>query len=362
MKRFISVLLVMIIAVTTVFVFSACNNDPADDYDGVRFIYEDIVVDDNALETYAGDPYRYRNIISEDFGLGESGADNFYEKFEEYYLYGMTVKVLNYTGSELTITGLESDSNGKNGVYIRKSINGGEIGIGAKLPDSDFLADALVLHVLNANIELSDAEVIETVKSMNFTLTCNDGTQELKYDLRLEDNVEITQNNGSDAVVNLRGLEFGIVENLVAEYASDKAKYTPVLENTYGMSAKDAQKFLEKSDGCAAYSYTVSLENLSDKDIVVYDVALEKNGKKGIYAGATLGSEMGLAAYDPEAEVILPPFIINVLCTDPDMIDSEVLSVLDSAKITVTYAEKTVSGDEMNDKVGERKTVTVSIL
>lgn len=362
MKRFISVLLVMIIAAATVFALSACNNDPADEYDGVRFIYEDIFADDDALEIYAGDPYRYRSIISDDFGLGESGADNFYEHFEEHYLYGMTVQVLNYTGAELTITGLESDSNGKNGVYIRKSINGGENGISANLPDSDSFADALTLDVLSANIELSDAQVVDTVKSMNFTLICKNGEQEVKYDLKLEDSVEITQGKESKAVVNLRGLEFGIDENRVAEYASDKENSAPVLESTYGMSAKDAQKFLEKSDGCAAYSYTVSLENLSDKDIVIYDVALEKNGKKGIYAKTTLGSEMGLAAYNPNAELVLPPIIFNILCTDPDMIDSEVLDALDNAKITVTYAEKTVNGDEMNDSVGEKKTVTVSIL
>lgn len=362
MKRFISVLLVMIITAATVLAFSACGNDPADEYDGVRFIYEDVFVDDDALETLAGDPSRYRSIISDDFGLGESGADNFYEHFEEHYLYGMTVQVLNYTGAELTITGLVSDSNGKNGVYIRKSINGGENGISASLPGSDSVADALTLDVLSANIELSDAQVIDTVKSMNFTLICRNGEQEVKYDLKLEDNVEITQGKESKAVVNLRGLEFGIAEGLAAEYASDKEKYAPILESTYGMSAKEAQKFLENPDGCAAYSYTVTLENISDKDIVIYDVALEKNGKKDVYAKSTLGGEMGLAAYDPNAEVILPPFIFNILCTDPDMIDSEVLSVLDSAKIRITYAEKTVSGDDMNDSVGEKKTVTVSIL
>lgn len=352
MKRFISVLLVMIISAATLFALSGCNKDPAKEYEGIRFIYEEIVADDNLLETYAADPYRYRDIISEDFGIGESGADNFYENFADYYIYGMTVKVLNYTGSELVMTSLESDSNGKNGVYLRKTINGGENGIGAKLPDSDFLADAITVHILNSNIELSDAQVVETVKAMNLTVTCSDGT---KYDLRLEDNVEITQNNDSKAVLNLRGLEFGVVDRPAFTDAAE-------LESTYGMSAKDAQKFLKNTDGSAAYSYTVSIENLCDKDIVIYDVSLEKNGKNGIYAKATLGSEIGVPAHNPEAEVVMPPFIINVLCTEPDMLDSDVLGALDEAKITVTYAEKTVNGDEMNDEVGERKTVTVNIL
>ena len=209
MKRFISVLLIMIISAATLLAFSGCNKDPEKEYEGIRMIFEEIVADDNLLEKYAGDPYRYRDIISEDFGIGESGADNFYENFADYYIYGMTVRVLNYTGSDLTLTSLESDSNGKNGVYIRKSFNGGENGIGAKLPDSDFIADAITVHILNANIELSDAQVVETVKGMNLTVTCGDGT---KFDLVLEDNVEITQNTESKAVVNLRGLEFGVVD------------------------------------------------------------------------------------------------------------------------------------------------------
>ena len=352
MKKFISVLLVMIISAATLFAFSGCNNDPAKEYDGIRMIFEEIVADDNLLETYAGDPYRYRDIISDDFGIGESGTDNFYENFADYYLYGMTVKVLNYTGSELVMTSLESDSNGKNGVYLRKSINGGENGISAKQPDSDFIADAITVHILSANIELSDAQVVETVKQMNLTVTCSDGTE---FDLKLEDSVEITQNSESKAVVNLRGLEFGIV---------DRPAFTDTaeLESTYGMSAKDAQKFLKNTDGAAAYSYTVSVENISDKDIVIYDVSLEKNGKNGVYAKATLGSEIGVPAHNPEAEVVMPPFIVNVLCTESDMLDSDVLGALDEAKITVTYAEKTVNGDAMNDEVGEKKTVTVSIL
>ncbi len=363
MKRFISVLLVMIIAVTSVFVFSGCDKEPTQDFNGVRFIFEEIVADDFTLEKYASDPYRYRDIISGDFGLGEDGADKFYENFADYYIYGMTLKVLNYTGSELTFTSLESDSNGVNGVYIRKSINGGENGIGAKLADADFLADAITLHVLSANIELSDADVVQAVKGMNLTLTCNDGAQETKYDLKVEDSVEISQQSvDGGAVLNLRGLEFGVAENLVAQYASDKAKYAPILVSTYGMTEKEAEKFLGKTDGCCAYSYTVALENLCDKDIVVYEVVMEKNGEDGVYAKATLGGEMGLAAHNPETETVMPPFILNVLCTDSDMLDSDVLNVLDSAKISVTYAEKTVSGDEMSDGVGERKTVSIEIL
>ena len=64
MKRFISVLLVMIISASALFALSGCDKDPAKEYEGIRFIYEEIVADDNLLETYAGDPYRYRDIIS----------------------------------------------------------------------------------------------------------------------------------------------------------------------------------------------------------------------------------------------------------------------------------------------------------
>ncbi len=359
MKRFLSALLVMIITASTLFAFAGCNKEPEKTYEGIRFIFEELAVDDKALETYSSDPARYRDIISDDFALGKDGADHFYENFAEYYVYGMTIKVLNYTESELTLTSLESDSNGKDGVYIRKSINGSEIGIGAKLANSDFLADALTLQILNSNIELSDSDVIEIVKSMNLTLTCTDGTEEKKVNLSIEDSAEITEpatNDGSSvAAFNLYGYAFVGIDGIPFTKASE-------LEATYGMTSKEAEKIVKKIDSCHAYSYTLSIENLCDKDVVVYDVSLEKNGKNDLYAKGTLGSELGLAARDPSKETGMPPFIVNILCTDDDMIESDVMDTLDTMKFVITYAEKTVSGDEMNDEVGEKKTVAVSIL
>ncbi|MBO5859074.1 MAG: hypothetical protein J6R20_04790 [Clostridia bacterium] len=358
MKRFISVLLVMIITATTLFVFSACNKEPAKENEGIRFIFEEIATDDNILEKYASDPARYRDIISDDFGLGESGADNFYENFAEYYVYGITIKVINYTGTELSLTGIESDSNGKNGVYIRKSINGGENGISAKLAESDAVADAITLHVLNANIELSDAEVIEIVKSMNLTVICDNGTEEKTYDLRLEDNVVISERDTDDdtaAVFNLHGYAFVGVDSITLTEASQ-------FEEIYGMNARDAKNAAKNTDKCKGFLYTLAIENLCDKDVVIYDVSLEKNGKNNIYAKATIGSEMALAARNPSEQAFMPPFMVNVLCTDADMVETDVIDALDTMKFVITYAEKVVNGDSTNEEVGEKKTVTVTIL
>ena len=359
MKRFLSALLVMIITASTLFAFAGCNKEPEKYYEGIRFIFEELAVDDSTLEKYAADPARYRDIISDDFALGEDGADHFYENFADYYVYGMTIKVLNYTESELTLTSLESDSNGKDGVYIRKSINGGEIGIGAKLANTDFLADALTLQILNSNIELSDSDVIEIVKSMNLVLTCTDGTEEKKFNLSVEDNAEITEpetdGESSAAAFNLYGYAFVGVDRITLTEASE-------FEATYGMTSREAQRILKKTDNCRAFLYTLAIENLLDKDVVVYDVSLEKNGKNNLYAKATLGSELGLAARDPSKETFMPPFMVNVLCSDADMVETDVIDALDTMKFVITYAEKTVSGDEMNDEVGEKKTVTVTIL
>ena len=128
MKKLISAILVITLAAAVVFAFAGCKKNPTKEYEDLRFIYEDIIEDDVLLEKYANDVHRYRDIIADDFGLGEENTDNFYENFAEYYIYGMTVKTLNYTESDITILSVESDSNGKNGVYIRKSINGGENG------------------------------------------------------------------------------------------------------------------------------------------------------------------------------------------------------------------------------------------
>lgn len=363
MKRIFYALTALVLSAAMIFSFAGCKdnvNKPDEKVSDIRLIYEDIIADDFLLEKYANDASRYRDIISDDFGYGESGADKFYENYAEYYIYGITLRAFNYTDSALTLKSIESDSNGKNGVYIRKSFNGGENGIDAKTSKGDFNESALTLHVLNENLELSDEQVVGTVMSMNLTLTYSDGTAEKKLTLRIGDNAEITQADSGEEVIRLSGTEFGIDENLLKLY-SDKNIHMDTLANGFGMGEKGAEKFFASPEKYQPYSYNVQIDNLSDKSINVYGVQPVDNGKDGVYVKVTFNGEMGVPAKSTESGYILPPFVIHVLCTDTELLDDSVMRIVDSMSFNVTYAERVQGENADSEQVGEMKTVKVNI-
>ncbi len=363
MKRIFYALTALVLSAAMIFSFAGCkdNIDPPDEkVSDIKLIYEEIIADDVLLETYANDPSRYRDIISDDFGYGENGADKFYENFAEYYIYGMTLKVLNYTDSAFTLKSIESDSNGKNGVYIRKSFNGGENGIEAKMAKRDYAESALTLHILNENLELSDEQVVGTVRSMNLTLTYTDGISEKKLTLRIGDNSEIVQSDAGEESIRLSGTEFGIDENLRKLY-SDKSIHKDTLANGFGMGEKGAEKFFASPEKYQPYSYNVKVDNLSDKSINVYGVQPVGNGKDGVYVKVNFNGEMGVPAKSAESGFIVPPFVIHVLCTDTELPDDSVMRIVDSMSFNVTYAERVQGENADSEQVGEIKTVTVNI-
>ena len=361
MKKLISAILVITLAAAVVFAFAGCKKNPTKEFEDLRFIYEDIIEDDVLLEKYANDVHRYRDIIAEDFGLGEENTDNFYENFAEYYIYGMTVKTLNYTESDITILSVESDSNGKNGVYVRKSVNGAENGVEAKLPENDYFANAMTVHILCENVELSMAQVVETVMDMNLTVKYTDGTTEKELILKVEENIEITAAPSGDKVIALRGEEFGAKEALIDTYVSDKGTYSKTLADDFGMGKKGAEDFFANPDKYDAYTYAVSVENLSGHDIVIYDISPVKNGRNDVFVKVGFSGEMGIPKKSADAGYVLPPFMINVINGNTEKLDDEVLSTVDSIKFNITYAEKLVDGNADSEEVGERKTVEISI-
>lgn len=363
MKKFFYAVTALALSAAMIFSFAGCKDNtvpPDEKVTDIKLVYEEIVADDVLLETYANDASRYRDIISEDFGYGENGADKFYENFAEYYIYGMTLKVLNYTDSPLTFKSIESDSNGKNGVYIRKSFNGGENGIEAKMPKRDYAEGALTLHILNENLELSDEQVVGTVRSMNLTLTYTDGTSEKKLTLRIGDNSEIAQADEGNEIIRLSGTEFGMEENLLKLY-SDKSIHADTLANGFGMGEKGAEKFFASPEKYQPYEYKVNIDNLSDKSINVYGVQPVDNGKDGVYVKVNFNGEMGVPAKSAESGFVVPPFVIHVFCTDTELPDDSVMRIVDSMSFNVTYAERIKGENADSEEVGEIKTVAVNI-
>ena len=169
MKKFVSAIISAVLVAAIIFSFAGCEKFkevvPSETLATVaefRMGYVDSIPDDTLLETWASDEYRYKKIISDDFAMGAEGADNFYANPADHIVYGVTVEVVNNTSLPIEVTGIESEMNGSNGVYFRKNFDGGERLVSAKS------SEAITLHVLCSNLNISDDEVIETLKSMYF--------------------------------------------------------------------------------------------------------------------------------------------------------------------------------------------------
>lgn len=367
MRKTLSFITAIILVVSIALTFAGCKGDGTTDptvapvNQDFRLIYEEIILDDVLLQTIADDSSRYKDIVEEDFGLGKEGADNFYDNYAEYALYGMTVKILNYTDTDAEIIGIESDSNGKNGVYIRKTFNGAENGVSAKQPESDYFADAITLHVLNANPDFSDEQVVNAVKAMNLTLVYKQGGKENKLALKLENNVAVTQAASGETVIRLSENGFAPTEALWKTYTSDANKYKSAIASDFGLGEEGAKAFFASPENYYFFNSSVNIENVSSKDIVVYGVSVADNGKNGVYVKVAFSGELGIPAKQADGNFVAPPVVLHVLSSNAELTDEQVLSAVKSMTFNITYAEKSVNGDTDSENVGEQKTVAVKV-
>lgn len=362
MKKFISAITAAVLVAAIVFSFAGCKNNadvaptqapipPAE----FRMGYVDCIADDALLGSWAADAYRYKKIISDDFAMGADGADNFYANAADHILYGVTVEIVNNTIEPIEVKGIESSSNGTNGVYIRKNFDGSERLVGAKS------LEALTLHVLCSNIDLSDADVINTLKSMSFTMVYMRNGAENKFSFKLEDSVEVAIDPSKEnSAIHIADGGFDFSQPLWDMYKTDNEANRKALKK-FGVSNDFIKAFYAKSEDYNFFNYPVLVENMSGHDIVIYDVKAESNGNGGIYLNVAFNGEMGIPAEDPNVNYRLPSFIVQVLCDNDDLSDEEVKSIVDTMKFTITYAEKAVDGDPDSEEMKEKQTITVSI-
>lgn len=363
MKKFVSAIISAFIVAAIVFSFAGCEKFkevvPSETLATVaefRMGYVDSIPDDTLLETWASDEYRYKKIISDDFAMGAEGADNFYANPADHIVYGVTVEVVNNTSLPIEVTGIESEMNGSNGVYFRKNFDGGERLVSAKS------SEAITLHVLCSNLNISDDEVIETLKSMYFTLVYTQNGTQHKYELPLENSVEVAKDpNAVETAIRIGDGGFDFSQPLWDAYKVDNEANRAALKNNFGVSDDFIKAFYAKSEDYNFFNYPVLVENMSGHDIVIFDVSVEGNGNGGIYLNVAFNGEMGIPAKDPNANYMLPSFIVQVLCDNDDLSDEQVKSVVDAMSFTITYAEKAVDGDADSEETKEKQTITVTI-
>ena len=363
MKKFISVILSAVLVAAIVFSFAGCKKTeevaPTQAYVSAaefRMGYVDCIPDDALLIAWSSDEYKYRKIITDDFAMNADEADNFYANAADHILYGVTVEVVNNTSQPIEVTGINSEMNGTNGVYIRKTFDGAERFVGAKT------SEAMTLHVLCSNINISDAEVIETLKAMYFDLIYTQNGTQQKFALALENSVEVEKDpNAVETAIRLGDGGFDFSQPLWDAYKVDSEANRVALKNNFGVSEDFINSFYAKSEVYNFFNYPVLVENMSGHDVVIFDISVEGNGNGGIYVNVAFNGEMGIPAKDPNANYMLPSFIVQVLCDNDDLSDEQVKSVVDAMNFTITYAEKAVDGDPDSEEIKEKQTITVTI-
>lgn len=361
MKKFISIIIAVALTAAIGLAFAGCGKKepaPAEPTQtqvaDVRLGFVDYEQDDELLGSWLSDEYKYSNVIAENFGLGVEGAKSFYES--AYFVYGVSVEIVNNTDSAIEVTGIESGTNGNNNVYVRNDFSGSEIGVEAHS------ASAATLQVICADENATDEQVIAQVRAMVFNLTYNQGSEKKSVAVKLEDGVEV---NGAPAASGetIRFSDGGFVfsEALWEKYKDDTQANRTALKAGFGVNDDFVNEFYKDSASNNFFNYPVLVQNMSEHDVVILDVTAANAGTDGICVNVAFTGEMGIPAYDPDSTYMLPTFAVQVLCDDDDLSDEQVKSVVDAMEFSVTYAEKVVDGDPDSEELKEEQTITVTI-
>lgn len=95
---------------------------------GIKAVTEDFVEDTLLLERMAQHPERYTENLINEYEMSEKKAQEFYERPEEWLVYGQSLTIYNDTADSIRVYGFEVENNGKGGVYLSTS-TGGELDI-----------------------------------------------------------------------------------------------------------------------------------------------------------------------------------------------------------------------------------------
>lgn len=359
MKKFISIITAAVLTAAIGFSFAGCGKkeqpvttEPATEHvEDIRFGYVDCESDDVLLDRWLSDEYKYGSIIADDFGLGADGAKKFYES--AYYAYGVSVEIVNNTDFPIEVTGIESDVNGNANVYIRKDFSGGEIGVDAHS------SSAATLQVICADENANDEQVIAEIRNRNYVLNYTQNGEEKSFAVVLEDEVEVYREpTESTEIIRFGDGGFVFSESLWEKYKDDTEANRTALKTGFGVDDSFLNEFYKESESYNFFNYPVLVQNMSEHDIVILDVAAANDGSGGVYVNVALSSEMGIPAYNADADYLLPAFAVQVLCDNDDLLDEEVQSIVDAMEFTVTYAAKTADGEPDYDN---QQTTTITI-
>lgn len=362
MKKFISVIMAAVLTASIGFSFAGCGkkeqNAPAETsaerVEDIRVGFISYETDENVLRWE--NTNQYSPIITDNFGLGKDGATKFFANSSSYYAYGVSVEIVNNTDSPIEITGIETTLNGSGDVYIRNDFNGSAIGVEAHS------SSAHTLQVICLNEDASDEQVIAELFSRTYLLLYTQDAEEKSIAIELEESVEVyDEPSENDDIIRFGDGGFVFSEALWEKYKDDTEANRTALKTGFGVSDDFVNTFYKDSAIYNFFNYPVLVQNMSEHDIVILDITTANDGTDGIYVNVAFNSEMGIPAYDPDANYMLPTFAVQVLCDNDDLSDEEVQNVVNAMEFNVTYAEKAVDGDPDSEELKEEQTITVTI-
>ena len=184
MKKFISAILSLILVLSLVLSFAGCDKNGGKDsgkdsattnasgeeaatnagrYIDVELDYSSFKEDVVLMEAYINNEELHFETLSEDFGMGEEVARQFYETPEEFYVYTYSITIFNSGNQDIAVYGLRCENNAKDGVYVNTENALGavyNIGVGSEC--------GAMITVICSNPDLTDPQTCEIVDSMQF--------------------------------------------------------------------------------------------------------------------------------------------------------------------------------------------------
>lgn len=163
-KIMIAVDIILVIAIIFGVVFLV-NHFKGDTNKNVKATFYNFTLNEAFFQDLTDYKDRYDSLLVSSFGMDEETKNDIFENPEQWLAYNLFFNVENYDSEDIILASFENKNQGENGVYISTEF-------GSVQTVSNAAPAISYVTVLIHNVELSDAECEELVKSMNLYVGC----------------------------------------------------------------------------------------------------------------------------------------------------------------------------------------------
>ncbi len=338
----------------------------------VNVVYEDGVT----AEMLRANPENFLERQQDTYGMDEVSAKSFIKDTNKWQVYNVEVLINNATSDDLMFYFIESESNGKSGIFIGRESIDGEFGVPAGVKDVTYNVSFIV------NIEnRTPQQVLSDVNAIDFTLRYSSKPAVSDEDKIDESNLlslyikglgsdgEATAAGGKDGAGSDKDTSKGdgLATSELSASKSDASLYSDMLEvyrknprafasesENFGFAHDDAEDILGDK-GYKIYRLNISLKNNSTHDLTIYNTLSASNGKDGIYVNRV--SEYGEFSIAGGSEQVMP---VTVLVKTSGRSDDECIGDILSLKLTLEYSKTPTINASGLESIEEIKTLAVA--